>query len=123
MTRILICMYSRNINEFMPLCHDHEKMICVEFFYDTNLDEYVERIQALMCNDKNILLCDEWGGSPFLGALIAGGRTGSPVITDVDVALCKKIISLISEGNNPEALSEIIPSSQYIDLSKMNEGI
>jgi len=116
-------MYSRNINEFVPLCHDQEKMICVELFYDTNLDEYVERIHALMCNDKNILLCDEWGGSPFLGALIAGGRIGSPVITDVDVALCKKIISLISEGNDPEALSEIIPSSQYIDLSKINEGI
>lgn len=123
MTRIIICMYSKNINEFIPLCTDHERMVCVPIYDDTYLDEYAERIKSLSGSDRSVLLTDEWGGSPFLGALIAAGRTGSIVITDVDVPLCRKIISFLNEGKDPEGLSELVSSDRFIDASKMKGDI
>ena len=123
MIKILICMYNRNIKEFVPLCYDQGRVICLAFNDDTNLDEYIESVRSLIGSDRNIILTDEWGGSPFLGALIAGAMTDSIIISDVDVPLCRKIINFINEGNDPDGLSDFVPSERYFVTAKTKGDI
>ena len=118
MKKVLICMYRKNLADYLPLCPDPEVSVCLAFDEDTSLEEYIERIQSLMCKEANMILTDEDGGVPFLASLIASANTDTVIITETDAISSKRIIDAFLNGDDETKLKELVASSRWFKAIK-----